>query len=217
MKSQDVLILTKLICLSRLKASDLLDDAPDPLLFGWDNDEKFNETQIQRIENINEADNRLEYAFTVRGLAEALGISKSEISNSIMRCVNVNLAKISRINQKPEVNKKVFFNFIRYGLRLVFPARPAEITRGIPTTFAAPVLKEKLLSAGDLIMVWPDAFGREMGQSVAPLYKSVPFAVRQDPELYSYLALLDAVRLGNPREMNLALEKIQGKFFNESD
>lgn len=217
MKSQDILVLIKLLCLSRLKATDLLKDSQDPTLVGWNNEATFYEYQLRRIDDINVAAERLEHAFSIRGLAETLGISKSEIGNSIKRCLNVNLIKISRISQRPEVNKKILFNFIRYGLRLVFPAKPAEIIRGIPTTFAAPVLKNKLFSAGDLIMVWPDTFGKEMGQSVAPLYKSVPFAVRQDAELYSYLALLDAVRLGNPREMNMALEQIEEKFFHVSD
>jgi len=43
-----------------------------------------------------------------------------------------------------------------------------------------------------------------MGQSVLPLFSSVPFAVRRDKLLYEYLALIDAIRLGNAREVNLA-------------
>lgn len=173
----------------------------------------------EQIKNINLeliAEEDFRYLFTTRGLASELGLSKSEVNKSLTRCLAVNLAKINRVTKKPEVNKKAFFEFIQYGLRYVFPVKPAEITRGIPTTFSAPVLNKKLLSAGDLKMVWPDSRGKEMGQAISPIYKSVPFAVRKDSELYSYLALLDAIRIGNVRESNLALKIFSEKLFNES-
>ena len=89
-------------------------------------------------------------------------------------------------------------------MRYVFPVKPAEITRGIPTGFAAPILEGKLMSGGDMIHVWPDAFGNRKGQSVKPLFKTVPGAVKKDPRLYEYLALIDAVRMGSPRETQVA-------------
>jgi hypothetical protein len=96
-------------------------------------------------------------------------------------------------------------------LRYVFPVKPAEIVRGIPTSFSAPVLQDKLMSGGDLIHVWPDAYGNRKGQSITPLFKTVPGAVKKDPRLYEYLALIDAIRLGNAREANLANEILREK------
>lgn len=52
-----------------------------------------------------------------------------------------------------------------------------------------------------------------MGQAIEPLYKSVPFAVRRDNELYAYLALLDAIRMGNARESNLAIKMLKERLF----
>lgn len=222
MKSQDILVLFKILCVTRAAAGELL---PHPAAAQqhagwsdetWEGGDSWEAGQLRQIDTLNEAEKQREYLFSVRGLSASLGISKSEINNCITRCLNVNLAKISRINQRIEVNKKTLFNFIRYGLRLVFPVKPAELTRGIPTTFSAPVLQGSLYSAGDFMLVWPDPLGKEMGLSIAPLYKSVPFAVRQDPELYACLALLDAVRIGNPREMKLALEKLEDKLFNDN-
>ncbi|GLS32603.1 hypothetical protein GCM10007937_43130 [Mesorhizobium albiziae] len=80
--------------------------------------------------------------------------------------------------------------------------------RGIPTAFAAPVLKNALISAGSYIYVWPYASGHDMGQSVTPLFKSVPESVQKDDRLYEYLALADAIRLGNQREAGLAAERL---------
>jgi len=65
------------------------------------------------------------------------------------------------------------------------------------------------MSAGDYIYVWPDAKGKEKGQSVTPLFKSVPEVVKKDPRLYEYLALVDAIRLGNPRESKLAISRLE--------
>ncbi|MNE92580.1 hypothetical protein D3C80_1903190 [compost metagenome] len=88
----------------------------------------------------------------------------------------------------------------------MFPARKGELTRGTGTAFSAPMLREKLLNAGELDLVWPDAYGKTMGQAVEPLFKSCPRAVERDPVLYELLALVDAVRLGQPRERKLAIE-----------
>jgi len=45
--------------------------------------------------------------------------------------------------------------------------------------------------------------GHEKGQAIQPLFKLVPRAVIDDESLYEYLALVDAIRLGNSREANL--------------
>ena len=60
------------------------------------------------------------------------------------------------------------------------------------------------MSAGELNPVWPDAEGNTKGKAVEPLYKSVTYAIRRDPQLYILLALVDAVRIGQPRERGLA-------------
>ena len=52
--------------------------------------------------------------------------------------------------------------------------------------------------------MWPYAHGQDMGQSIEPLFKSVPEAAGRDERLYAYLTLVGAVRLGNQREANLA-------------
>lgn len=87
--------------------------------------------------------------------------------------------------------------------------------RGIPTAFAAPMLEGLLVSAGNYIYVWPQPSAREMGQSVDPLFKSVPEAVQKDEGLYEYLALCDAIRLGNQREVGLASERLSTRMLGK--
>lgn len=147
--------------------------------------------------------------YSVRGLAAALGISKTAINNSINRCIAIGLITLDRKTLLPKINTKIVFNLIVHGVKYVFPAEISAMTRGIPTSFASPALKEYLETAGDLIYVWPDPRGKKMGQSVTPLFSTVPFAVRKDRRLYEYLALVDAIRIGNAREVNVAKDRLE--------
>jgi len=125
------------------------------------------------------------------------------------------MAIFDRGSGHPKANTKALLEFSVYAMKYVFPAKHTGIVRGIPTSFAAPVLADVVMSAGEYAYVWPDALGKIKGQSIDPLYKSVPFAVKQDPMLYGYLALIDAIRIGSPREAKVAsaiLEKrLRGK------
>lgn len=185
MKSQDIYILLKLVCLQqdRLSGAYLYDELGDH--------------------------------YSARGLSAALGVSKSEVNASIRRSIDVGMAIKDRESGYPKANRKALLEFIIHGLKYVFPAKPAEIVRGLPTAFSAPILEGKLLSMGDYIYVWPYAEGHEKGQSVQPLFKSVPKAVLEDERLYEYLALIDAIRLGNPREANLAAEMFEQRLMSD--
>ena len=142
--------------------------------------------------------------YSVRGLEAALGISKTEVSASIKRSLGSGLAIKDRKSGRPKPSRRQLREFIVHGLKFVFPAQPGAMQRGVPTAFAAPVLREFLHSAGSVISVWPYARGQVMGQSIEPLFKTVPEAAEKDERLYAYLALIDAIRLGNQREAGVA-------------
>lgn len=150
--------------------------------------------------------------YSVRQLEALTGISKSELSATLNRCIRVGLAARDRQSNAPRVNRKALLGFLIHGIKYVFPAKPAELVRGIPTAFAAPVMAGKMMSAGDVINVWPDATGKDKGQAVAPLFKSVPAAAKADPKLYELLALVDAIRIGNVRETKLAEQLLKEEF-----
>ncbi|WP_213286841.1 hypothetical protein [Bradyrhizobium sp. sGM-13] len=156
-----------------------------------------------------------EAPYSVRGLESLLGISKTEINASIKRSVSTGLAIKDRDSGRPKPNRRNLHSFIVHGLKFVFPAKPGAMTRGIPTAFAAPMLKGQLVSGGEYIYVWPAAEGRDMGQSVQPLFKSVPEAVQRDERLYEYLALVDAIRLGNQREVGLAGDRLSERLLKK--
>lgn len=181
MKSQDILILLKLASMEQEDENLALDRVAD----------------------------RPGERYSVRNLAAELGISKTEVSASINRSISSGLAVHDRHDGHPKPNRKALLDFIVCGLKYVFPVKPGAIVRGVATAYAAPVLKDELRSTGEYILVWPYAEGREKGQSVTPLFKSAPLAARNDPHLYEYLALADAIRLGSPRESNLAAKRLK--------
>ena len=156
-----------------------------------------------------------EQDYTVRGLEMMTGISKSQINLSLKRVIEVGLAYRDPKNDTPRVNARALFEFIAFGARYVFPARKGEVTRGIGTAFSAPMLRSHLISAGELDLFWPDAYGRSRGQAVEPLFKSSPHAVKRDPVLYELLALVDAIRIGQPRERKLATELLEKRLVSK--
>lgn len=193
MKGQDLLLLLKLVSLARAEGRPLAAAAPEPRSSAL-------------------AEQAPEYAgdpYAVRSLAESSGISKSEVSDALRRCTDIGLLSTDRQTGKPRVNTRELYELLAHGIRYFFPARPGPLVRGLPTAHAAPVLAERLLSAGEHIHVWEDAGGDRLGQRIEPLFRSVPQAVRRDPDLYAMLALVDSIRLGRAREAGLARELLQ--------
>jgi DNA-binding Lrp family transcriptional regulator len=137
-------------------------------------------------------------------LAEALGMSASEAHAAVKRAVKSGLID----EESRSVRKAALLEFLVHGLRYVFPAEWRGVTRGIPTSHAAPPLRAEFAQS-DLPPVWPDAQGTARGEGLAPLYKSAPRAALRDPRLYEWLALVDAVRAGRARERKLAIREIE--------
>ena len=143
--------------------------------------------------------------YSLRALSASLGLSKSEVSNSMARCRESGMLTNDYDTGLAKVNRRELLKITEHALKYFFPVKPGAMVRGIPTGFAAPALSKSIKSAGGLIPVWPDALGTERGQAIEPLYKTVPEAVKKDRTLYHYLALADAIRLGGPRECGVAI------------
>ena len=141
--------------------------------------------------------------FTQVSLAQTLYLSQSEISASLARSAYAGLL----FNDRRDVNRKLLFDFIQYGLGVVFPQHPGNIVRGTLTAHSAPPLASSIVSEQDY--VWPYSKGLARGQSIVPLYPTVPQAILLDEQLYEMLALFDAIRVGRVREKNLALEHLE--------
>lgn len=137
-------------------------------------------------------------------LAADLGMSASEVHAAVRRLSEARLLD----PETQEVRREALRNFLIHGVPHAFPARTREVTRGLPTAWAAPVLAGKISAGEQIPPVWPDPDGQVQGAAVKPLYSSVPHAARRDPALYDLLALVDALRLGRARERAMAEKEL---------
>jgi hypothetical protein len=207
MKGQDIGLLLKLVCLERHFQGNAVATWPHDWR-GWDEAADDGDDMDSAILRDVEGAPRTAL-YTARALEEQTGISKSQIALALKRCIEIGLARPDRWYEAPRVNTRLLLDFIIHGVPFVFHTRYGELTRGIATSFAAPVLEGSLFSSGEHVPVWPDARGKTMGLTVEPLFKTAVLAARRDPEMYALLALVDAVRLGQPRERNLAIEALR--------
>lgn len=139
--------------------------------------------------------------WTYRSLAEELKMSHSEVHDALKRAGEAGIYNPDSRVLLPEP-----FLSMLPGLRYVFYVRPGRLVRGMPTAHSGPPLKAEFQAHEDDIYVWPDPEGEVRGQVIEPLYSSVPEAAKKDPVLYEWLNLVEAIRVGRPREQALALE-----------
>ena len=139
-------------------------------------------------------------------LAYALKISQSEVTEVLNRCKIANLIN----KDKREVHRNALSEFLIYGLKYVFPAVPGSIVKGIPTAHSASPIKEKII-AGSESYVWPFSEGNTRGQSITPLYYTIPEAALNDQNFYHLMVLVDTLRIGKAREIRIAIDEINRK------
>lgn len=143
---------------------------------------------------------------TFAQLSRELGMSASEIHASVNRGAAAGL--IDPRSRGPL--RKPLGEYLLYGVRYAFPAKRGPVTRGIPTSYAAPPLAKHFQTQLELLPpVWPDPHGSTRGYALEPLFKPIRKAVDQDPKLYELLALIDAIRDGRARERKLAEDELK--------
>ena len=138
-------------------------------------------------------------------LADELSLTASEIHAGLNRAVLAQLAR-KDLAGKTIVVREALRLFVQHGARYVFPATHGAPTRGMPTSYAAAPLKDKIVQPNEPIPVWPHKSGPVRGVAFYPLYPTVPEAAGRNPALYELLILFDAVRRGSARERALAIE-----------
>jgi len=142
-------------------------------------------------------------AWNQKPIAEDLGLSQSEVSESVARSKYAGLLD----PKGKKVMKLALMEFLQYGIRYAFPQKPGPVVRGIPTSHSASPVKEEIQSTENY--VWPYAKGTVRGHSIIPLYLSVPEAVLKDEVLYELLVLVDALRVGRAREKEIAVVELK--------
>lgn len=153
-------------------------------------------------------------------LAVYLCMSASEVNAGIGRLVQAGLlGEIYKENALAKSTKKRAILPIKAackeclisGVKYFFPAQLGAYTRGIATSYAAPIFKKQIMIGEDPIPVWPYAEGEQRGLALEPLYRSVPLSVAKYPDqlFYELLTLIDTIRAGRVRERNIAVKLLQ--------
>lgn len=140
-------------------------------------------------------------------LAAQMGMSPSQLHAAVKRALAAQLA-VER-DEMIVPNIRNLEEFLIHGLKYVFVPQRGELTRGIPTSHAAPPLAQHFAPSSEPPPVWPDPQGNVRGLAFSPIYKLVPGAARNDDKLYELLVLVDAIRGGRARERELATKELK--------
>ncbi len=207
LKGQHIFLLLKLVSLQKQEAAQPPVLA-NPQWSDWeDPDEEKVLQQLGAMAGVKEGELRSRL-YSLRAIEQTTGMPKSQVSRSLNHCREIGLLHEDRVHQLPRVNRVALYGLLRHAVRYLFPVRPGALSRGIATSLLAPEFHGLLHGGGELPLVWPDPYGKTKGQMIEPLYRTVPQAVRRDTELYALLALVDALRVGQPRECRLAEEQL---------
>ncbi len=151
-------------------------------------------------------------------LATLLCMSVSEVNAGMKRLVLSGL--LSPVLTEDPKNKIIFLpnkaaceECLISGIKYFIPVKLGAYTRGIATSYAAPILEKHFILGDDPIPVWPYVEGDKRGLTLEPLYSSVPKSLAQfpDPLFYELLVLVDAIRSGRARERNMAIKILKEK------
>jgi hypothetical protein len=145
--------------------------------------------------------------WTMATLAAEVRMSASEVHAGLHRSAQARLYS----SESRTVRIDSFEEFILHGLPFVFVATKGPITRGMPTSFAAPPLSEHF-DEPEFPPVWPDPAGNKRGYEISPLYKRAAEAAKADSAFYELLALLDAIREDGSRVRKAARDELCQRF-----
>jgi hypothetical protein len=148
-------------------------------------------------------------------LAAELSMSPSEVHACVRRARDAKLLHGEPLGNRP--NSAAIEEFLNHGLKYAFPPERGELTRGLPTAYAAAPLRNLIAPGTEPVPVWPYPEGTQRGIAFTPLYKTAPAAALRDPVFYEYLALADALRDGRARERNLAKQELHRRLRDKSD
>lgn len=151
-------------------------------------------------------------------LATCLCMSVSEVNAGIKRlALSRLLAPVLRKGTKQD--KMVFLpvkqaceECLISSVKYFIPVELGVYTRGIATSYAAPIMAQHILQGRDPIPVWPYAEGDQRGLALEPLYRSVPASIAKYPDqlFYEMLVLIDSIRSGRARERSIAIKLLKG-------
>ncbi len=111
-------------------------------------------------------------------MANDLGLSPSEVHGAMKRLRDARLLHGPELKDKP--NLSALEEFLLHGVKYAFPAEYGQVTRGVPTSYAAAPLNAEISPGDELPPVWPSPDGKTRGVTLEPLYRTAPVAPLRD-------------------------------------
>jgi len=142
-------------------------------------------------------------------MADCLQISQGEISKAMDRNAIAGLVS----PDKTKVNKLALREFLIFGLKYVFPPQVGHSARGIATAHSAPPVNQHI-TEGNEHYVWSYYKGTKRGNTIVPLYDKIPRIVENQPNLYEFLTIIDTLRIGKKREIEIAIAELDKRLNN---
>lgn len=142
---------------------------------------------------------------SVRQLAESIKISPGEISKSSKRLVAAKL--LVERNGEYHVERSALQDWLCYGVRYAYSVESVGYGRGLPTSWSCPWIRTDIMPP-EPPLVWPVSGGNVEGSMIKPIHDSIPFAANNDDLLYEAMSLIEAIRMGKPRELAIAREEL---------
>jgi len=144
--------------------------------------------------------------WTFSQISEHLLISESEISNAMERNKLAGLVS----SDKKRVNKLALRDFLIFGIKYVFPPQPGYSDRGIATAHSAFPVNQHITRGIDNY-VWKYYKGTKRGNTIVPLYEKIPKIIENQPDLYELLTIVDTLRIGKKREIEIAIKELDNR------
>lgn len=142
---------------------------------------------------------------TFRIMSDLTGLSIGEISNVYKRLGNLRLIGAVETTSAYRMNTAALAEFLCFGIRYYSYPKPLGYGRGIATGWNCAALQQKsLMLPRDTPLVWPVAGGDDVGEQISPLHDCAIKASSKDEKIYRLLALVDIMRLGTSRELEVA-------------
>ena len=138
---------------------------------------------------------------SVRSISETTGISVSEISKGAKRLKAARL--LVERDRKLFIESKALFEWLGYGVRYAYANESTGYGRGMETSWNCPLLESEMVPPSPPI-VWPVSGGNTEGAFIKPIHEAVPFAAKHDDQLYQMMSLIESIRMGKPRELEIA-------------
>jgi len=138
---------------------------------------------------------------SVRDIAESINISASEVSKGTKRLIASHL--VVERHGSVFTESGALLEWFCYGIRYAYPQESIGYGRGMATSWNCPILVSEIVSPSPPL-VWTLPGGKIEGALVKPIHESAPFAASRDENVYRALSLIEAIRIGKPRELLIA-------------